>query len=98
MKTTILLTLLPLIAVGSPAADPAELVARDNVCTLYPGISSANCRSGPGTSYPVVRTITSSQTFGVRCVRNGWDWIPGWSCYVSRTLTNSGCESGLGSC
>ena len=45
---------------------PISLEKRaDNVCRVT---TTVNCRSGPGTSYGVVRTIGPNDRFGVRCI------------------------------
>ncbi|KAK4113307.1 hypothetical protein N656DRAFT_797830 [Canariomyces notabilis] len=111
MKLSIALSLLPLLAHGSPVAvfapesSPLELEARaDKTCQVT--TSNVNCRAGAGTGYRVVRLIQPGVGFGVRCKAKGewiidtdiWDWIPGWSCWVTAHYTNYGCESNVPWC
>jgi uncharacterized protein YraI len=102
-------TLLPLLAAANPIAEPIaepEPVAleprADKWCTLHSSVNyDVNCRAGAGTGYRIVRKIHPGERFGVRCKAYGetisgnrvWDYIPGWSCWVSAHYTNDGCES-----
>jgi uncharacterized membrane protein len=41
------------------------------VCEIVGGASQVNCRSGPGTSYSVVRTLPRGNTYAFSCVQTG---------------------------
>lgn len=114
LSPVLILALLPFLTMANPVAEPepvpvAEpepepvLEARaDKWCRLHPDVDGyVNCRAGTNTNSRIIRQISKSERFGVRCKRNGesvsgnrvWDWIPGWGCYVSARYTNDGCES-----
>jgi len=77
------------------------LVLADKSCTLYPTLNTANCRAAPTTDSNVVHVWNQGTIIGVSCKDtsgqcvNGncvWDYVPGWGCWVSATITNTGCE------
>ena len=41
------------------------------VCEIVGGSSRVNCRSGPGTNYGVVRSLTRGETYAFSCVKRG---------------------------
>ncbi|KAG9032988.1 hypothetical protein FS837_002581 [Tulasnella sp. UAMH 9824] len=110
MKTTLLLLLAAISAsvVASPTPDPlGALESRDKYCNLHDDVTPpGHCRSCASTSCSIVRDIKGSDRFGVNCWVNGqrvnnnprWDWVPGWGCYVSASITNPSCENGVSEC
>ncbi|KAG9027157.1 hypothetical protein FS837_004365 [Tulasnella sp. UAMH 9824] len=107
MKSTLLLVLGAITAsvVASPTSDrlgaPGLLEPRDKYCRLHDDVTPpGHCRSCTSTECPKVRDISKSDRFGVSCyvmsdpANNNfrWDYIPGWNCYVSASITNPDCE------
>jgi len=55
--------------IALPEANSNSLYKRDKWCWVVGG--PINCRSGAGTGYPVVHSISNSDFFGVNCKANG---------------------------
>ncbi|OBT85954.1 hypothetical protein VE02_04802 [Pseudogymnoascus sp. 03VT05] len=70
------------------------------VCSIVNVSSTVNCRSGPGTSYPVVGHTWNGEQFVFTCYKRGtcvsdnctWDYMPEHGCYISGYYTSSACS------
>ena len=98
------LTLLSLShATPTPEANStSELKPRDKWCRLHDDVTPpGHCRTHASTTYRSIKDIKRSDRFGVECRmfgdyannNNVWDWVPGWGCYVSASITDPDCES-----
>ncbi|KFZ05925.1 hypothetical protein V501_07899 [Pseudogymnoascus sp. VKM F-4519 (FW-2642)] len=76
-------------------------------CSIVNVSSTVNCRSGPGTSYPVVGQTFNGEKFVFTCYKRGtcvsgnctWDYMPEHGCYISGYYTSSACSiANLGLC
>ncbi|KAH6715626.1 hypothetical protein DL95DRAFT_511923 [Leptodontidium sp. 2 PMI_412] len=108
-------------AVAQTAADPVSsrdnspeaigLTKRANVnCYIVNASTTVNCRSGPGTSYPIVGSVKQGVLYTFQCYLPGtcyennctWDRInaPGGGyCYVNGYYTDANCsKANLGLC
>ncbi|KAJ6071004.1 hypothetical protein N7467_012323 [Penicillium canescens] len=112
------------LAVPTAEAQPAEPVPAEQVprsldevskrssigCKIVNSSSDkVNCRSGPGTSYPVVAYVFPGTTYTFNCYKSGdcyegnctWDRVnySGGVCYVNGYYTSSACSTAaLGKC
>ncbi|KAH8679115.1 hypothetical protein BGZ60DRAFT_402539 [Tricladium varicosporioides] len=94
------------LAFANPISSSSSLEARDVSCRLKSGIDRGNCRNGPSLEYSVIRYVYPNENIGVNCNKfwdpaNGnwwWDWVPGWGCWVSRSIVVSGCDKGVPDC
>ncbi|KAH6619093.1 hypothetical protein B0J18DRAFT_433215 [Chaetomium sp. MPI-SDFR-AT-0129] len=106
-----------ILAAKAKAATPDD--ARDGY-VLFPGTecaivdtSATNCRTGPGTKYPVVTQLTKGTIGSFSCVKTGecvtidgfqncgWHLVhyKGYTCYVSGQYTDENCTlANLGRC
>ncbi|OBT63917.1 hypothetical protein VE03_05992 [Pseudogymnoascus sp. 23342-1-I1] len=86
----------------------ALTATRCKIVNVNPG-SSANCRTGPGTEYPVAKKIDADSSYLFSCYKKGecidgnctWDQLhyDGGSCFLSGSLTDSACSiAALGAC
>ncbi|KAB5530453.1 hypothetical protein GE09DRAFT_392347 [Coniochaeta sp. 2T2.1] len=88
---------------SSPAVNAtSELKPRDKWCRLHDDVTPpGHCRTHASTTYRSIKDIKRSDRFGVECRmfgdyannNNVWDWVPGWGCYVSASITDPDCES-----
>jgi len=98
--TAILAT--PLTSRDGLTSESARLDTRagqaDKLCTLKT-TASQGCDTDPY-SEKRVRTVNSGDSFGVRCTsqardvggNKGWDYVPGWDCWISAAWTSQFCE------
>ncbi|KFY71543.1 hypothetical protein V499_08262 [Pseudogymnoascus sp. VKM F-103] len=65
-------------------------------CSIVNVSSTVNCRSGPGTSYPVVGQTFNGEKFVFKCYKRGtcvsgnctWEYMPEHGCYISGYYTS----------
>lgn len=81
--TSALILLLPFAAIAIPTPDPAESrsIAQSGeeifdkraveLCSIINVSTYVNCRSGPGTSYPVVTTFKEGEEWHYSCYEPG---------------------------
>ena len=52
---------------------PGNIFKRERNCMIVnqPSISVVNCRSGPGTNYPVIATLLVGETYPFKCRKVG---------------------------
>ncbi|KFZ21638.1 hypothetical protein V502_02917 [Pseudogymnoascus sp. VKM F-4520 (FW-2644)] len=90
-------------------ASPSEIFKRNVTCKITGSSKTVNCRSGPGTGYKVIASVSKGSYYSFGCYKKGscvngnctWDRIfwDGKSCYVSGVYTDSNCSaSKLGKC
>ncbi|KFY70175.1 hypothetical protein V499_09396 [Pseudogymnoascus sp. VKM F-103] len=111
---TAALLLLPATILAVPAAESST-----EQCQVIKAISckvinisagtTANCRTGPGTDYPVAKKVDAGSKHAFSCYKKGecvngnctWDQLhyDGGSCFLSGSLTDSSCSiAALGPC
>jgi hypothetical protein len=64
----------PKAGISEKTAAPANLFKRERSCVIVdsdPSVSAVNCRSGPGTSYPVLATLAVGGTYSFKCRKAG---------------------------
>ncbi|KAK4164668.1 hypothetical protein QBC43DRAFT_288571 [Cladorrhinum sp. PSN259] len=114
MKPTALLALTaPVItwaaATPNPSVNALDALSKraDKWCRLHDSVDPpGHCRTCASTNCRSIKDIKKSDRFGVRCYMMGdrannnarWDWVPGWGCYVSASITDPNCEDGLSCC
>ncbi|KFY18938.1 hypothetical protein V493_08242 [Pseudogymnoascus sp. VKM F-4281 (FW-2241)] len=116
LSITAALLLLPASILAVPVAESSNeqchVVALSAISCKVVGVnagSSANCRTGPGTEYPVVKKVDGDSKHLFSCYKKGecidgnctWDQLhyDGGSCFLSGSLTDSGCSmAALGEC
>ena len=104
LSASLIISLLPLLAVANPVAepnpDPAALEARDYRCNILPRYEYADGRSGKGIRYKVEHRFRRNDHFNIRCKSSGdsyegsreWYYVPSYNCWLPYVYLGEECR------